>query len=287
CLAGCMQDGTCVCSYGWTGSACNVECKGGASNPCSNHGICRTDGMCICDRGWTGADCSIECAGAAENPNHWPCHLHGNCEGWFINPQTQFQYGLACEIECPGGAHSICSRHGVCDDVGECSCFKGFRNKSCEVACLGQRDCNPATGCEGVCNYAGSCQEDGSCICEAAFRGSACELVCPPFTGLASDICNLRGVCNAEGVCNCYVWYQGVACEQIASWVIAVVVLFTLALIAVSVHLIRRWLHNRMRARRRARRERRKVRRTEAAVNRMKGYKVPIPDDMSMQAKGI
>eukprot|EP00960_Hanusia_phi_P030350 748537-Hanusia_phi.AAC.4 len=304
--------GKCYCLPGFRGATCNQRCPGATYGGQDLSGQYRffpttlnrkaTDqqvyGIDFL-RGWDSTGDGVP-DGVAGRGLINICTGNGFCEedttcSCFLTdkgPHTNNVYvtgwrGKACEIECPGGAHSICSRHGVCDDLGICSCFKGFRNQSCEVACLGQRDCNPATGCEGVCNYAGSCQEDGSCICDAAFRGSACEFVCPPFNGLASDICHQRGVCNGQGVCNCYVWYQGVSCEQIASWVIAVVVLFVLAIVGVSVHLIRRWLHNRMRARRRARRERRKVRRTEAAVNRMKGYKVAVPDAMSLQAKGI
>jgi hypothetical protein len=90
---GCMFDGTCVCQQGWTGPACNIECRGGASNPCSNHGICRYDGKCECFRGWTGFDCSIECSGARDNPGHFPCNLNGYCNGWYVDPRTHYEYG--------------------------------------------------------------------------------------------------------------------------------------------------------------------------------------------------
>jgi hypothetical protein len=231
------------------------------TNICSGNGFCEEDASCSCyltDRGphtnWT------------------------DVSGW---------RGEACEIECPGGATSICSTHGICNDLGQCACFKGYRNDSCQVACLGVRDCKPDSGCLGVCNYAGACLEDGACQCDPAYRGEACELLCPPYSGRPSDICNKRGPCNEVAVCLCDVWYQGEACERIADWVIAVSTLLSFGLFLCVTHCIRRYLYSKMRAKRRARRDRRKVRRTQAAVGRLKAYAPQEPDVVALAAKGI
>jgi hypothetical protein len=60
-----------------------------------------------------------------------------------------------------------------------------------------------------------------------------------------------------------------------------------LIILGVVTHAIRRYLHERMRAKRRARRDRRKVRRTQAAVGRLKNYKVNVPDAAALEAKGL
>lgn len=200
--------------------------------------------------------------------------------------------GDACEVECPGGAHSICSNAGICNQAGDCMCFKGYRAKNCSVRCDGARDCDPARGCGGVCNYAGACGEDGSCTCDATFKGPGCSKVCPPWTGKAQDECNGRGTCRYDvvlddAVCDCGILYEGQACERVAGWVIFILVFATLLLLAFCVHVIRRWLHSRMRQKRRARRDRRKVRRTQAAVGRLKNYKVTQPDAAALEAKGL
>jgi len=228
---------------------------------CSDNGFCEEDATCTCyltDRGahtnWT------------------------DITGW---------RGEACDMECPGGVSSICSTHGICNNFGECSCFKGYRNESCNIPCMGIRDCDPGTGCQGVCNYAGTCVDDGTCSCMPAYRGEACELLCPPFNGMPSDICNGYGTCNEIAVCDCDIWYQGEACERIADWVIASSILLGFGLMGCITHCIRRWLYSRMRAKRRARRDRRKVRRTQAAVGRLKSYKPQEPDAVALAAKGI
>jgi hypothetical protein len=228
---------------------------------CSANGFCEEDATC---------SCYLTDRGAHTN---WT-----DVSGW---------RGEACEIECPGGAESICSLNGICNDLGECACFKGYRNRSCNVPCLGIRDCDPASGCGGVCNYAGQCLDNGDCICDPAYRGEACELLCPPYNGLPVEICTGHGECNEIAICDCEIWYQGEACERIADWVIATSTLLTLALIGCVTHCIRRWLYSRMRAKRRARRDRRKVRRTQAAVSRLKNYKPQEPDAVALAAKGI
>ena len=230
-------------------------------NICSGNGFCEEDATC---------SCYLTDRGAHTN---WT-----DISGW---------RGEACDVECPGGANSICSLNGICNDLGECACFKGYRNRSCNVPCLGIRDCNPASGCEGVCNYGGQCLDNGQCQCDAAYRGAACELLCPPYTGNPSEICTGHGNCNEIAFCECEIWYQGEACQRIADWVIATATLLTCGIIGCVTHCIRRWLYSRMRAKRRARRDRRKVRRTQAAVGRMKAYKPQEPDAVALAAKGI
>ena len=38
---GCLGDGSCVCTTGFQGEECEIECVGGWQNPCSGHGLCQ------------------------------------------------------------------------------------------------------------------------------------------------------------------------------------------------------------------------------------------------------
>lgn len=307
--------GFCYCLSGFRGISCEKKCPGGLYSPdnaqeksgatryfpvTSNREASEAEIYGIdYIRGWDTNDDNID-DGVAGRPLINICSGNGFCEedatcscyltdrGAHTNWTAVSGWrGEACDVECPGGANSICSTHGICNDLGECACFKGYRNRSCEVPCLGIRDCTPGKGCEGVCNYAGMCLNNGACQCEDAYRGEACELLCPPYSGRSSDICNNQGECNDVAICVCDIWYEGEACERVADWVIATSTLLGLSLVGCITHCIRRWLYSRMRAKRRARRDRRKVRRTQAAVGRMKNYKPPEPDAVALAAKGI
>jgi hypothetical protein len=41
----------CVCNSGWGGEQCDLECPGGALNPCNGNGRCLADGRCDCSEG--------------------------------------------------------------------------------------------------------------------------------------------------------------------------------------------------------------------------------------------
>ena len=66
----------CICNNGFRGDNCMIECKGGSSNPCSGHGTCGADGSCTCTLGWTGSACENACPG-----QDLPCSGHGTCVG--------------------------------------------------------------------------------------------------------------------------------------------------------------------------------------------------------------
>jgi len=66
----------CICNNGFRGDNCMIECNGGSSNPCSGHGTCEGDGSCTCTLGWTGLACENACPG-----QQLPCSGHGTCVG--------------------------------------------------------------------------------------------------------------------------------------------------------------------------------------------------------------
>jgi len=307
------QLGRCYCLEGFRGEACEKMCPGATYSPDWNiRGVLRKFPLSLdpnltsdkvygtdIERGWDFTGDGIP-EGIAGRPLINICSGQGFCEedascSCFLTdrgPHTNFQdvsgyRGEACDIECQGGAYSICSSHGVCGDLGECTCHKGYRNVNCNISCRGNRDCDPATGCGGVCNYAGECDDYGDCTCDPAYRGDACEKICPPWDGVLAHVCNGVGECDERGICLCDAFHQGEACEQIAAWVIFMSFMLSLTFTIVAVHTFRRWLHNRMRQRRRARRDRRKVRRTQAAVSKLRHYEVQAPDAIALEAKGI
>lgn len=64
-----------MCNHGFFGTACSIECKGGAQNPCNGNGNCGPDGACQCKRGWVGDACEILCPGGIDAP----CNNRGSC----------------------------------------------------------------------------------------------------------------------------------------------------------------------------------------------------------------
>ncbi len=306
--------GSCYCLPGFRGRNCSLTCPGAVYSDKNLVGIIRKFPTTLSRRpsdadiygldtvrGWDTTGDSIP-DGVAGRALIDVCSGNGLCEedatcSCFLTdlgPHTNYTQvsgwrGPSCDIPCEGGVYSICSRHGVCDEIGNCTCFKGYRNVSCSIECQGVRDCDPFRGCEGVCNYAGVCLDDGSCICDAVYRGPGCELICPPWDGILARVCSgqSRGRCDENARCICSPFYEGEYCERIAGWVIFILVLMFLVLIFAAVHIIRRYLHSRLRQKRRARRERRKVKRTQAAVGRLRNYTVAAPDAASLESKGI
>lgn len=113
-----------------------LACPGGASHPCSDHGVCMDgmsgSGQCRCHSGFAGTACEL-CAPGAFGPH---------CQG-----------GLSCSLPCPNppplvhvptpssclslSAACRCASHGHCDEglggSGSCFCDEGWTGPLCEV----------------------------------------------------------------------------------------------------------------------------------------------------------
>eukprot|EP01012_Entosiphon_sulcatum_P030297 TRINITY_DN3729_c0_g1_i6.p1 TRINITY_DN3729_c0_g1~~TRINITY_DN3729_c0_g1_i6.p1 ORF type:complete len:6116 (-),score=439.75 TRINITY_DN3729_c0_g1_i6:64-18258(-) len=188
------------CDSGYFGSQCLSPCPGGACNPCNGHGICSTGvngtGSCKCDIQYAGTDCST-------------------CISGF--------YGSTCTKECPGGASTPCTGHGICAEGlsggGSCTCWSnsttgywsGQSCNTCASAYYGSRCTSrcPSLYNSGVCSGHGTCfngvNGNGSCACTQGYAGADCSTACPTTT---SGVCNRQGTCrdgsSGDASCTCY-----------------------------------------------------------------------------------
>ena len=198
----CNTDGACVCSEGFSGSTCSVECPKTAAGHCSGNGVC-SSGTCVCDSGFSGTACQYECKEQ--------CGGVGVCTvdvDRAVCACPDRYRGDYCQHLCPGV--SVCSGRGSCDVNGTCTCEAGWEGTAC--------NCQASTTCSGH----GSCNPDGSCAC-APNRVGNCEVCIPTFYGDECDVmckadvhCSGHGVCNAQGTCNCDSGWAGANCSECA-----------------------------------------------------------------------
>ena len=210
CYQGTSMGQLCVCFSGWARHDCSAECVGGASNPCSGHGVCndtRTgDGTCTCDAEWRSRTCAVPCAGLLTNgracAGHGACNASGACtcarseaDGyWTGEACTHCAHGYAgleCMLVCPGAPGVICGGHGACNAVtAACECYQGPE--------------------------AGYWAQPGNCTdCLMGYWGPQCQSTCP---GGTCNICSGHGQCAdgiaGDGACACDPHWEGVACSQ-------------------------------------------------------------------------
>eukprot|EP01028_Stygiella_incarcerata_P011046 TRINITY_DN604_c0_g1_i9.p1 TRINITY_DN604_c0_g1~~TRINITY_DN604_c0_g1_i9.p1 ORF type:complete len:762 (-),score=120.00 TRINITY_DN604_c0_g1_i9:162-2447(-) len=124
-------------------------------------------------------------------------------------------YGVACADECPGGALSPCSDHGICDDgstgTGMCTCEANVFGSFCQSIC-------PFTSV-GVCDTHGYCFDgsngNGTCHCQKSYFGNSCQYQCP---GGITSPCSLHGICSdgssGAGTCSCDKGYFNSDCSR-------------------------------------------------------------------------
>ncbi|XP_019483671.1 PREDICTED: stabilin-1 [Hipposideros armiger] len=167
------------CCPGHYGSECRA-CPGGASHPCSDHGLCMDgmsgSGQCRCHSGFAGTACEL-CAPGAFGPLCQACR---------------------------------CTSHGHCDEglggSGSCFCDEGWTGPRCEVQLELQPVCAPPCAPQAVCRAGNSCE------CSLGYEGDGrmCTVVdlCQDGHGGCSEHANCSQVGTVVN-CTCLPDYEG------------------------------------------------------------------------------
>jgi len=148
-----------------------VTCPGGPN--CSGHGTCN-QGICICSAGFTGHDCSINCGATSQCPDGNACNNNNQCGtrrcvgGVCIPPPCagHCTSGALCgaNIDCgsqvctnsvcqPPACSPHCGPGAACSDNGNCSSF---------VCTAATNTCGPSR-CSPNCNPGAPCGDDSDC----------------------------------------------------------------------------------------------------------------------------
>ncbi|MFA5185514.1 MAG: hypothetical protein WC551_03430 [Patescibacteria group bacterium] len=167
------SNGTCTCSTGFDGAACDT-CKTGYKNyptcyailscpaNCSGHGTCNDQtGSCSCNTGFQSPDC-------------------GSCATGYANYPTCYQV-----TTCPG---NNCSGHGTCNNqTGVCACATGFDGAGCDVCAAGYKNyptCYAIQSCPANCSGHGTCNDQtGACSCSTGYDTATCGACANGYTG--------------------------------------------------------------------------------------------------------
>jgi hypothetical protein len=241
CSQGVTGNGQCSCAYGYGGPLCEIECPGGASNPCNGHGVCNAltaacscnatallgywaqPSCATCDVLHAGSDCTIACpidpSTGSVCADKGTCNRDGDCDcdsgycsiacnasGVVCLGCVAGVWGQGCINECLGGRNNPCNGHGTCSDgpfgTGRCTCQYGYGGSACDRSC--------APSLSNICSGHGVCRtSDGGCTCTAGWSLADCATPCP-----GNATCNGHGTCNQVlSTCTCSFGYAGPACD--------------------------------------------------------------------------
>ena len=136
--------GTCLCSLGFFGEACNEKA---CPLNCNGHGTCQPSGSCECAAGWSGEACDGGEAGLVVQREVVSR----------ISLQSNSTKNVTNSTVCEGG----CGDHGTCLN-GRCLCSINYYGPKCgKMRCF--NDCHASLG-HGTC-------EDGWCKSRRAAAG--------------------------------------------------------------------------------------------------------------------
>ncbi|XP_072438182.1 stabilin-1 isoform X1 [Chiloscyllium punctatum] len=208
-----LGNGTCQCSVGFSGTACEL-CETGRYGPnckkcnCTENAICDEGisgaGTCFCREGWTGKYCetrfAVKSVCSPKCDRNAVCRSDNICE---CNPYYEGD-GRKCTVvdRCKnnnGGCHqyAACSQSGI--NI-TCTCQPGHEGDG--------YFCSPIDRCVDGRN--GGCSEHAICInigpnkrrceCKEGFRGDGIQCLVnakPP-----RDRCLERNLCHPNAFCN-------------------------------------------------------------------------------------
>uniref|UniRef100_UPI00398F7B5D stabilin-1 isoform X1 n=2 Tax=Pristiophorus japonicus TaxID=55135 RepID=UPI00398F7B5D len=209
-----LGNGTCKCSVGFRGTACEL-CESGRYGPdckkcnCAENGRCDEgisgDGTCFCGEGWTGKYCETRLVvkptcfpGCADNA---VCRTDNTCE---CNPYYEGD-GRKCTVvnRCKDN-NGGCHQHAACTQSGSniiCTCQPEYEGDGYV--------CSPIDRCVDGRN--GGCSEHAICInigpnkrrceCKEGFRGDGIQCLVndkPPVDRCLEmiDQCHSNAFCN-------------------------------------------------------------------------------------------
>ncbi len=225
CLDGIQNDGSCVCSIGFTGTycstcaegfdpdtycesclpglagdKCDINCRAIGNNGlnCSGNGRCNNDGLCDCEAPFSGYYCS-ECAPDYYGPTCKPCECsgRGNCsdglggDGCHCIPGWGGEHCERCADHFTGENCAECKPHFTGGDCGVCENY--WTGENCDIC--------PANAMGNNCDKCKSHFTGPECNeCENHWSGTNCA-TCPPhfdqqnncqgcLAGWAGDSCD-------------------------------------------------------------------------------------------------
>ncbi|XP_032893181.1 stabilin-1 isoform X2 [Amblyraja radiata] len=214
CNEGKHGNGTCDCSQGFRGTACELCGEGRYGSDCkkcncSENGICDDgiagEGTCFCKGGWTGKYCESQ---SDTVPVCYPkcdsnavCRRDNNCECklYYEGDGRQCTVVNRCE-DSNGGCH----RHAECIQVGvkvTCTCHPDYEGDG--NVCMPKDKC--LDGRNGGCHEHAICFFIGPgkrrCECKEGFRGDGIQClfnVKPPIDRCLEmdDQCHLNAFCE-------------------------------------------------------------------------------------------
>ena len=181
----------CECFENWYSNGlnkCSMTCGTVNDKTCNGQGACVLYGnkpYCSCTYGWKGELCDIPCPGVLDT--NVPCSNNGLCTFDRDTEETSCECnqkfrGEFCEIECPGDTIA-CNGHGVCNEVGQCTCDISpviWSGNACN--CSSPISCNGHGFCEdGMCKCDFEYEPANNCLdCKKHFFGSTCQFTCNP-----------------------------------------------------------------------------------------------------------
>ncbi|XP_072328760.1 stabilin-1 [Scyliorhinus torazame] len=207
-----LGNGTCRCSVGFSGTACEL-CESSRYGPsckkcnCTKNGICDEgisgEGTCFCREGWTGKYCETR---SAVKPVCSPkcdknavCRNDSTCE---CNPHYEGDGRKCTVVDCCKNNNGGCHQHAVCIQRGiniTCTCQSEYEGDGYV--------CSPIDRCVDGRN--GGCSEHAICInigpnkrrceCKEGFRGDGMQCLVnakPP-----GDRCLEMNLCHTNAFC--------------------------------------------------------------------------------------
>ncbi|XP_069793304.1 stabilin-1 [Narcine bancroftii] len=181
------------------------ECPGGIEKPCNFHGKCnegrRGNGTCQCSVGFRGTACELcESARYGSDCKKCNCTENGRCDEGISGEGTCFckegWTGEYCEskFEAVPACFPKCDSNAVCRGVNNCECNPYYEGDG--------RQCTVVNRCRdnnGGCHHHAVCTQEGiniTCTCQPDYEGDG--NVCTP-----KDRCldGRNGGCHEHAIC--------------------------------------------------------------------------------------